>query len=158
MPPLQLFRDADDENSCGATATQWCVSASYFGVGGQFSGPLKPVEGSAVINIHYKVTGTCSGVVVDYSLPFICLAPNQSSYLGSNRHCQWSCDFYAPESRWSPAQRRLGDWNGVPVELPWNHRYSAVHQHRDHSRQGRPIVQKHIGQGCRSSGERSINC
>ncbi|KAF9269197.1 hypothetical protein L218DRAFT_1072827 [Marasmius fiardii PR-910] len=40
---------------CGADANSWCVSASYFGVGGQKSGPLVPVNGNTPIDIHYKL-------------------------------------------------------------------------------------------------------
>ncbi|KIY67952.1 hypothetical protein CYLTODRAFT_396191 [Cylindrobasidium torrendii FP15055 ss-10] len=44
---------------CGASAGQWCVSASYFGVVDgqttQLSGPLVPVNGNTPINIHYKL-------------------------------------------------------------------------------------------------------
>ncbi|KAH8827578.1 hypothetical protein DL96DRAFT_1708914 [Flagelloscypha sp. PMI_526] len=40
---------------CGATNAQWCVSASYFGVGGQFGGPLVPVNANTAISIHYKL-------------------------------------------------------------------------------------------------------
>ncbi|KAL0576506.1 hypothetical protein V5O48_005481 [Marasmius crinis-equi] len=45
----------DQKAYCGANATQWCVSASYFGVGGQKSGPLVPVQGTSEIYIHYKL-------------------------------------------------------------------------------------------------------
>ncbi|KAG7094100.1 hypothetical protein E1B28_007717 [Marasmius oreades] len=88
----------DQKAYCGANATSWCVSASYFGVGGQKSGPLVPVDGNTPIDIHYKLasdqrtwdqTVTVNGKVISTLQSFD--GPLIQGGWGTGTECQSNC-------------------------------------------------------------------
>ncbi|KAJ3742377.1 hypothetical protein DFH05DRAFT_1526909 [Lentinula detonsa] len=94
---IQSGVDQDADNSyCGATATEWCLSASYFGVGGQFDGPYVAVSGSTEIGIAYTLSGQTWTQTVTVAGKVVSTLTSEDGPLieggwGTGTECQQNC-------------------------------------------------------------------
>ncbi|KAJ3768501.1 hypothetical protein EV361DRAFT_597764 [Lentinula raphanica] len=94
---IQSGVDQDADNSyCGATATEWCLSASYFGVGGQFNGPYVAVSGDTEIGIAYTLSGQTWTQTVTVGGKVVSTLTSEDGPLlnggwGTGTECQQNC-------------------------------------------------------------------
>ncbi|KIK58163.1 hypothetical protein GYMLUDRAFT_698361 [Collybiopsis luxurians FD-317 M1] len=85
-----------DNSYCGATANQWCLSASYFGVGGQKDGPYIAVNGNTEIGIAYSLSGNTWTQKVTVAGKVVSTLQSQDGPLlhggwGTGTECQQNC-------------------------------------------------------------------
>ncbi|KAF9023261.1 hypothetical protein BDZ89DRAFT_1018326 [Hymenopellis radicata] len=93
---------ADQKGYCGASSSQWCVMASYFGVVNgvttQLNGAMVPVNANTAVTIHYKLgsdqvtwtqTVTLNGSVISTLQSFD--GPLYNGGWGTGTECQANC-------------------------------------------------------------------
>ncbi|KAK0466914.1 uncharacterized protein EV420DRAFT_1474327 [Desarmillaria tabescens] len=85
---------ADNNAYCGASSTQWCATASYFGVVNgattQLNGDLTPLDGDQSITIHYKADDNLTWDQVISTLQSYD-GPLLNGGFGTGTECQSDC-------------------------------------------------------------------
>ncbi|KZV64088.1 hypothetical protein PENSPDRAFT_691078 [Peniophora sp. CONT] len=91
---------SNQQAACGATNSQWCAGASYFGVVDgvtqQIDGPMVPVNGDTPVYVDYSLSGNTWTQTVEVGGKVVSTVTSQDGPLlnggwGTGTECQQNC-------------------------------------------------------------------